>query len=122
MVDDCGCVVIEGAAHGALCVTVTVLPATVIEPLRLVVPVLAATVKVVVPLPLPLAPVLIVIHALPLDALHEHALAAVIVTEPLPPFASKFNDVGDTVYVHGVTVTVAVVLSSVPQVLVMRTK
>ena len=50
---DCGGVVIDGAAHGALCVIVIAFPATTTDPLRLALVVFAATVKVVAPLPLP---------------------------------------------------------------------
>ena len=83
---------------------------------------MAATVNVVVPLPVPFVPPVSVIHVLPLDDDQKQLAAAVIDTDPLPPFASKLNEPGDVVYVHGVTVTVAVALSIEPQPFVMRTQ
>jgi len=103
-------------------VIVTLLPATVIEPLRLEEVVFAATVKAVAPLPLPLAPDVTMIQELSLEDVHEQLDGVVIDTDPLPPLASKANEPGVTVYVHGVTVTVAAALSIVPQPFVTRTQ
>ena len=59
--------------HGApACVTVKVCPAIVIVPVREVVPVLAATLKLTVPLPLPFAPAVTVIQAALLAAVQVH--------------------------------------------------
>jgi hypothetical protein len=74
----------------AACVTVNGWPAIVSAPVREA-PVLAATVNVTDPLPLPLAPDVTVIHAAPLVALHWHVLAAETVTGvPAPPAALMF--------------------------------
>ena len=96
MVVEAGCVVIATGTHGALCVTVTLLPATLIEPLRFDAVVFAATMNVVVPLPLPLAPAVIVIHALSLDEVHAQLPAVVIAIDPLAPFASNAKLLGAT--------------------------
>jgi hypothetical protein len=48
-------------------------------------PVLAATVKSTVPLPLPLAPAAIVIHVSVVVAVHAQPLAEVTATLPAPP-------------------------------------
>ena len=60
-----------------LWVTVTVWPATVSVPMRCDVDVLAVALKVTVPLPVPLAPPLIVSHAALLVAVHAHPAPAV---------------------------------------------
>ena len=52
-------------------------------------PVFAATENWVVPLPLPLPPEVIVIHAALLVAVHGQAVAVVTLTEPAPPLAVK---------------------------------
>jgi hypothetical protein len=57
--------------------------------------------NVTVPLPLPLAPAVIVIHATPLVALHAQPAAAVTVVAPGPPGVPMLPDVGFTTYVHG---------------------
>ncbi len=72
-----------------LWVTVKVWPAMVIVPVRCG-PVFAATENCVAPLPLPLAPEAIVIHAALLVAVQAQSLAAVTLTEPPPPVAVKF--------------------------------
>lgn len=78
---------------GASCVTVNVFPATVSVPLRLA-PVFAATVKLTVPLPLPLLPALIVIQLSLLVAVHVQPAVVVIFELPLPPAAVKVCVVG----------------------------
>jgi hypothetical protein len=71
-------------------VTVKVWPAIVNAPVRAA-PVLAATVKVTDPLPLPVAPEVTVIHCTLLAAVHAHPTAAVTVTGvPAPPVAARF--------------------------------
>jgi hypothetical protein len=82
---------------------------TVTVPVRLVVAVFAATVRATVPLPLPLAPALIVIHEAPLAAVQPHPAAAVTVTVVLPaaPSASA-KLVGEIVYVQPTPVCVKV--------------
>jgi hypothetical protein len=92
-------------------VTVTVWPATVSVAERDVVAVLASAVYVTVPLPVPLAPLVIVSHETDSVAVHVQPLVVVTVTFAVPPLAD--NEVGlsgETVNAHGaaswVTVTV----------------
>ena len=92
MIVDDGCVVIDGDVH-ADCVTVTVLPAIVSAPVRAV-PSLAPTVKPSVPLPLPLAPEVIVIHDAVVELVHAQPALLVTVTDPVPPAVSKVNEFG----------------------------
>jgi hypothetical protein len=54
-------------------------------PVRGVVVVLAATLKVTVPLPEPLAPAVTVSQVALLVAVHAHPLDVVTVNEPVPP-------------------------------------
>ena len=54
-----------------------------------------------VPLPVPLAPPAIVIHAVLDTAAHVHWLAVVTVTEPEPPDGPNDSDAAETVNVHG---------------------
>jgi hypothetical protein len=70
------------------CVTVNVDPAIVIVPVRLVVPVFAATVYVAVPFPLPVDEV--TIHGAPLTAVHAQPAGAVTLMLPEP--AADEND------------------------------
>jgi hypothetical protein len=64
-------------AHGPPCRTLTIVPPMVSDPSRLQVVVLAATSKVTEPLPDPRAPLVTVIHALLLTAVHGHPAAEV---------------------------------------------
>jgi hypothetical protein len=64
--------------------TVTVCPATLIEPVRDG-PVVPATAKVTVPGPVPLEPAVMVIHGTLLAAVHAHPAAAATLTVRLPP-------------------------------------
>jgi hypothetical protein len=79
--------------HGeAACVTVNDFPATAIVPLRAA-PGLAPTVNETVPLPFPIAPLVIEIHCCAFSvvaAVHEQLLPAVMVTftVPVPPPAA----------------------------------
>jgi hypothetical protein len=76
-------------AHGAPdCVTVNVDPAIVSVPVRLAVPVLAATLNVTVPDPEPDAPVTTVIHAALLTAVHRQPVPTVTVLLPAPAAAA----------------------------------
>ena len=68
------------------------------------------------------APEVMVIHELSGVDVHEQLAVVEIEIDPVPPLEANDNDVGDTVNAHGVTVTVAVALSSVPQPFVTRTK
>ncbi len=82
------------------------------------VPVFAATENATVPLPLPLAPEVIVTQESGVVAVHAQAAAAVTVTLPLPPDAATACDVGVIVMSHGmpacVTVNVLPAIVSVP--------
>jgi hypothetical protein len=80
------------------CVTVIVCPAIVIVPVRPVVDALAATVYETVPLPLPVAPAVTVIHAALLAAVHAHDAAfAVTATVAAPPVCVGELAVGEMV-------------------------
>ena len=81
--------------QGADCVTLKVVPAIVSVPDRFVVAVFAATLNDAVPLPVPLAPPVTVIHAALLAAVHAHPAPAVTVLLPLPPAAAKESLVGE---------------------------
>jgi hypothetical protein len=102
--------------QAAASVTVNVLPAIVsVADLDDVV-VLAAAVYATLPLPLPLAPLVIVTHEAPV-AVHGHPLAAVTATVPLPPAAVSDWLAGEMVYEHApacVTVKVLPATVSVP--------
>ena len=72
-------------AAAADCVTVWVCPAIAIVPVRAA-PVLAAAVKATLPLPLPLAPDVIVIHVAAVVAVHPQPDGAVTpIGVPAPP-------------------------------------
>jgi hypothetical protein len=90
-------------AQGApACVTVKVLPAIVSVPVRGVVAVFAATSKVTVPLPVPVAPVARVIHPALLVAVHAQPVAALTETAlPVVPAAATFADADEIVGAHG---------------------
>jgi hypothetical protein len=92
---DCDAGAIE-YAHGcaASCMTVKVCPPTLIVPVRWVVPALAATLNVTVPLPDPEAPLEMVIQLTLLAAVHAHPPEADTVNEPLPPPDATDCDVG----------------------------
>ena len=88
-----------GGAPG--CVTVTVAPAIVSDPLRSPPP-LAAAENVVAPAPVPDAPPVIVIHGAPLDAVHVQVGAeGVTVKLPVPPPVATDCVGGETLNVHG---------------------
>lgn len=81
-------------------VTVTVDPAIVSVLLRVPL-VLAATLKVTIPLPPPEAPEVIIIHVTGLAAVHVHPLGAETVTEPKNPPDPDRNALVLRLYVHG---------------------
>jgi len=83
-----------GGGGAPACVTVNVWPETEIVPLRAA-PVLAAALKPTLPLPLPEAPLVTVIHAAPADAVHVHQLPDATVNDPLPPALSIDWPAGD---------------------------
>jgi hypothetical protein len=71
-----------------------------------------------VPLPLPLAPDVTVIHDALLTAVHPQPLPPVTVTLPDPPLDPTLCDVGDTLKLHtpaSVTVTVCPPTVRVPE-------
>src|SRR5262245_57864282 len=78
----------------AACETVTVCPATVSVPVRE--PLAAATEKVTVPLPVPLAPDVIVMKSDWLAAVQLHAASVVTLTLKVPPPVGALTDVGET--------------------------
>ena len=79
------------------CVTVTVWPATVNVALRDEAAVFAVAVALTVPSPDPLAPLVTVSQDALLVAVQAQPVAAVSVTEPLPPPATMFSVVADSV-------------------------
>ena len=79
----------DGEQGAAACVTVKVAPAIVSVPVRLDATVFAATVNPTVPFPEPVAPLVIVIHATLLTAVHEHPVATVTALLPVPPDAAS---------------------------------
>ena len=80
---------IVGEQEAAACVTVKVAPAIVRVPVRLDATVFAATLNPTVPFPEPVAPLVIVIHATLLTAVHEHPVATATVLLPVPPDAAS---------------------------------
>ena len=83
-------------ALGALCVTVTVWPATVIVPVRFPEVVLLAAVNATEPEPVPAEPTPGVNHATLLVADHGQPVLAVTVTEDVPPLGETDSVSGDT--------------------------
>jgi hypothetical protein len=82
------------------CVTVIVVPATMIVPVRVEPVVLDATLKLVMPLPVPLVPDDSVIQLALLIAFQLHVPVVVIVTLAFPPLFPIDCDVGDTAKVQ----------------------
>lgn len=74
--------VLQGA--GAPCVTMKLVPAIVMVPVRVVVPVFAVKLNPTFPGPDPEAPLVTVIHGALLTADHEHPAAAVTELFPVP--------------------------------------
>jgi hypothetical protein len=73
---------VQGAAA---CDTVKISPAIVSVPVRPVVAAFAATLKFTVPLPLPVAPLVTVIHGTAAVAVQEQPPIEVTAAEPEPP-------------------------------------
>jgi hypothetical protein len=67
---------------------------------REVVPVLAATVKLTLPLPVLLLPPVKVIQLALLVTVHVHPLVVVTVVLPVPPAATTLCEVGDNAKLH----------------------
>lgn len=76
------------------CETVSAWPAIVSVPERAIELLLAATVKPTLPLPVPVAPLAIVIHEAPLVAVHAQPLAAVTLAVADSPVAGDVSLVG----------------------------
>ena len=97
---------------------VKVAPAIVSVPVRLEATVFAATLNPTVPLPDPVAPLVTVIHAALLAAVHEQPVATVTPLLPVPLDAEKDWPVGEIDGEHDaaacVTVKVAPAIVSVP--------
>jgi hypothetical protein len=90
--------VIDDVQLGAAWVTVKVLPPRVSVPVRVVFPLLGATLKATPPVPVPLAPPVMVIQEALLLASHEQPAAVVTVLLPAPPSASNAWLTGETLY------------------------
>jgi len=115
---------VHGSGGGAVCVIVTVKPATVSVPTRSAVPVWLATVKGRRPDPVPPARPWMASQGAALAAVQVQLDAeAVTTTSPLPPAAGKVAALGAMLKVHGsgaggaaasVTVTVVPATVSVP--------
>jgi hypothetical protein len=90
------------------------LPATVKVPLRAEVEVFAATEYEAAPLPEPLAPEVTVIQLAPLVAAHLHEPVVVTLALEVPPAAVAVAEVGATVKLQAVTVTVLWQLAVLP--------
>ena len=93
-------------------------PAIVSVAVRESVPVFAAALYPTVPDPVPLAPLVIVTHVAPPDAVQLQFDDVVTVTVPVPPLAGNVVLVGEIVNVHGaagcVTVNVCPAIVIVP--------
>lgn len=83
-------------------------PAIASVPVRCEVLALGATLKLAVPLPLPLEPPVTVIQLAAVVVVHEHPAGAVTVAEPVPPPATTVWLSGATEYVHGTPAWVTV--------------
>jgi hypothetical protein len=78
---------IDGEHAAAAWVTVNVVPAIVMVPVRIEATVFAATLKPTVPLPEPVAPLVTVIQGALLPAVHAQPVATVTLLVPVPPDA-----------------------------------
>jgi hypothetical protein len=86
---DCVVGEIDGEHAAAACVTVNVTPAIVSVPVRVEATAFAATLKPAVPLPEPVAPLVTVIHAALLAAVHGQPVGIVTSLLPVPAAAVK---------------------------------
>ena len=93
----------EGSGGGGApsCVTVTVCPPIVIGAVRVVVALLTPTVKRTVPGPLPVLPLVRVIHPSPALAVHGQPFATLTPMLPLPPAAGTVWSVVENSKRHG---------------------
>ena len=89
-----------GAPEAPVSVTVKVAPPMVSVPVRLLVDVFAAALKLTVPFPVPLAPEVMVSQVAPVSATQEHPDPAVTPTLPVPPEDVKVCDTGESVNVQ----------------------
>ena len=81
--------------------TVNVLPAATIVPVRALPPVLAATVNATVPLPVPACPAVMVIQPALVDAVHAQVVAdAVTAIDPVAAASPTFCEAGEIEKVH----------------------
>jgi hypothetical protein len=85
-------------------------PATVIDPLRTDEDVFAATLKAAVPLPVPVAPDVIVNHELALVTVHAHPAVPVTATLPVAAALLKLVAVGVAVTAHDAPACVIVMI------------
>jgi hypothetical protein len=85
-----------GGAALACWVSFTVWSATTIEAARVVVAAFAATVKLTLPVPVPVVPAVSTTHPASACALHAQPLAAVTVILPLPPAAGMICSVTES--------------------------
>ncbi len=81
----------------ARCVTVNVCVATVTVPVRAA-PVFAVRLRATVPLPVPVAPEVTVIHDVLLVAVHAQAASVITDTVPWPASGPMFASVGEIAY------------------------
>jgi hypothetical protein len=88
-----------GIAFG--CVTTTLCPATTIVVVRSDAVVFPVKVIATVPLPFPVAPLVMLNHDADSDAVHVHPLPAVTAIVVVPPTEGTARLVGVTVNVHG---------------------
>ena len=93
--------------------TVWLFPATVITSDLVLGPVLAVTVYITVPLPLPLLPEVIVIQLTISEALQPQPIGDVTLILPVPPSARNDLLVGNMEYIQEFTI-VTLYLSSLP--------
>ena len=100
-----GTVTVRGATENvheaAASLTTKLLPAIVSVADRDCVVVLDAAVNPTLPEPVPVAPLVIVTHDAPLDALQLHPAIVVTVTVPPPPLAASEVPVGEIVNAQG---------------------
>jgi hypothetical protein len=105
---------VHDGGGAAAWVTVTVCPATVSVPVRNAVPVFAVNAYVVLPVPVPLAPELMVSHDVAVDAVHAQVDAdGVTVIELVPAPAPTGWLVADSAKVHGAAAA-CVIANAVP--------
>lgn len=91
----------ENVHDAAASLTTKLLPAIVSVAERDCVVVLDAAVNPTLPEPFPVAPLVIVTHDAPLDAVQLHPAIVVTVTVPLPPLAASEVPVGEIVNAQG---------------------